>query len=273
MELIELSEFSFEKYRISEVSAIRQRNGWSVCSHPVGRLCNGFVLIIKGECVYRWDDREELLKPGSLIYLPKGSVHSVTAAEKSLEFYRLNFTVNRISDGKEAVFSNKPLIITDSAPNTLHEISSELCRITLSPRTTLKTMSLLCDFIDYCRNFLSHSSFGVDAAIVYINEHSSSKIDVQELANMCRISQSHLFRLFRQKLGVSPVEYKNRLRIKKAKKLLVDPDCCIGEIAELLGFDNACYFTRIFKKHTGQSPTEYRKTHMHSIMLELNTRL
>ena len=75
------------------------------------------------------------------------------------------------------------------------------------------------------------------------------------------MSYSHLFRTFKQKFGMTPIEYKNALRIKKAKKMLCDFDLSVGEIAERLGFEGMCYFTRAFKKHVGVSPLNYRKTH------------
>ena len=49
------------------------------------------------------------------------------------------------------------------------------------------------------------------------------------------------------------------VRVRKAEELLLDEECGVSEIADLLGFENACYFSRIFKKTTGLSPMDYRK--------------
>lgn len=259
MKIIDFDRFSFEKYNISKVSVIKQKNNWSTCSHD-GRLYNGFIFVTVGNCVYRWEGHEENLAPGSVIYLPKGSRHSVTAPIKSLEFFRVNFTVTDIANAEETVFSDSPVLITHSAPQSIYDICSELTSLTLRPHTDFKSMAPLCELIDFCIRVLNADIYkGVDIAANYIAEHYVEKIDLSELADMCFMSYSHLFRTFKLKFGMTPVEYKNSLRIKKAKKLLCAHDCSIGEIAEMLGFEGSCYFTRAFKKHVGLSPAQYRR--------------
>ena len=261
MKSINFSMFSFEKYRLSNVSVIRQKNSWTNLCHPSGRACNGFIFIISGECCYKWGSHREQLSAGSIIYLPKGSHHSVFAREKTLDFYRLNFTLTDIETSEETIFSEEALPISNSAPQGLYEICEALCRTTLHPETSFKTMAMLCEFIDYCVGALNRKSLkGIDAAINFIKENYTKNICINELADMCFISHSHLFRLFKERLGMSPVDYKNSLRIKKAEAMVCDPECSIQEIADILGFENACYFTRIFKKQIGVSPLEYRKS-------------
>ncbi len=260
MKNIDFNDFSFEKYHISNVSVIRQKNSWSFMSTKNGRLYNGFLVIVDGKCTYKWAANEEFLSAGSIIYLPKGSKHTVTAPEKTLDFYRISFTVFENKTGEEIVFSDCPMVITHRTSADIHEICEKLSRMTFRLSTDFNTMSLLCDLINYCFSALNdNNALGIDSAINYINHHFTNEISLSELADMCFMSQSHLFRLFKKRLGMTPIDYKNHLRIKKAKKLLCDPQCSIGEIADILGFENACYFTRVFKKHSGISPTEYRK--------------
>ena len=68
-----------------------------------------------------------------------------------------------------------------------------------------------------------------------------------------------LMRLFRKHLGVSPLEYRNRLRIEEAKRHLAHSTLSMKEIAERLGYRNALYFSTAFRKRTGVSPSLYRK--------------
>ena len=260
MKNIDFNDFSFEKYHISNVSVIRQKNSWSFMSTKNGRLYNGFLVIVDGTCTYKWAANEEFLSAGSIIYLPKGSKHTVTAPEKTLDFYRISFTVFENKTGEEIVFSDCPMVITHRTSADIHEICEKLSRMTFRLSTDFNTMSLLCDLINYCTSALNdNNTVGIDTAINYINHHFTNKISISELADMCFMNQSHLFRLFKKRLGMTPIDYKNYLRVKKAKKLLCDPQCSIGEIADILGFENACYFTRVFKKHLDISPTEYRK--------------
>ena len=99
----------------------------------------------------------------------------------------------------------------------------------------------------------------IGSVIRYVESNYTENIEVSELSAMSYLSEAHLYRLFKQETGMSPVEYRNSLRIKKAQELLLDNECSIGEISSLVGFESACYFSRSFKKHTGMSPIEYRK--------------
>ncbi len=72
-------------------------------------------------------------------------------------------------------------------------------------------------------------------------------------------SYEHACRTFRQAYGISPLAYMNSLRIERAKLLLTDTELPAGRIGREVGFDNPAYFSRMFRRHTGMSPGEYRK--------------
>ncbi|MCB9638882.1 MAG: AraC family transcriptional regulator [Myxococcales bacterium] len=73
-------------------------------------------------------------------------------------------------------------------------------------------------------------------------------------------SKHHFIRLFKQATGITPWAYVLRLKIDRAKVLLLDPRCSIKKVSEEIGIENALYFSRLFRKHTGMSPTEFRQT-------------
>ena len=80
-----------------------------------------------------------------------------------------------------------------------------------------------------------------------------------ELARELRISPCQFSRRFRATFGVSPNLFRARLRVQHARKLLLDTFWTMDRIAEACGFDNAFYFSRVFKKHTGQPPRDFRR--------------
>ena len=245
---------------ITEVSVIHQTNQWSVFSPLNGRICNGFLLIDGGECTYTWEKQSAVLNGGGLIYLPIGSHHTVTALERSLHFYRINFTLTDVCDGSPVVFSQEPWLVLEDCGQHLNNLCEKLCQATLSENGFMRRVSLLAEFFDRVRQMRNKKDQGrVTAAIEYLEAHYTEKIDVAALSALCYMSEAHLFRLFKQEVGFSPVEYKNLLRVRKAEELLLDEECGVSEIADLLGFENACYFSRIFKKTTGLSPLDYRK--------------
>ena len=80
-----------------------------------------------------------------------------------------------------------------------------------------------------------------------------------DYAKLAKMSKFHFLRVFKEITGVSPVEYKNKVRIEHAKELLEDTNLGIGEIGISLGFSSSSYFCDAFKNKVGISPTQYRK--------------
>ncbi|MBQ4050975.1 MAG: helix-turn-helix domain-containing protein, partial [Oscillospiraceae bacterium] len=71
-------------------------------------------------------------------------------------------------------------------------------------------------------------------------------------------SLSRFSHLFREKMGISPHRFILSRRMEEAKKLLTYSSMTVSEIAKSIGFDDPSYFSRIFRKHTGHVPTDYR---------------
>ena len=95
-------------------------------------------------------------------------------------------------------------------------------------------------------------------AIDYINEHYNEQLTLNEVAEKIFVSSCYISRMFKKELGKNFVDYLNGLRLEKAKELLKDPKYKTYEIAELVGIPDAHYFSRLFKKYEGLTPTEYR---------------
>ena len=95
--------------------------------------------------------------------------------------------------------------------------------------------------------------------IVYMQSNMSQVITVEELAELIYVSKSYLSRFFKQKTGMSLIEYLRLIRINAAKKLLVSTNTCIEEISCVIGYNSPKYFCRAFRKCTGMTPSEYRK--------------
>ena len=100
----------------------------------------------------------------------------------------------------------------------------------------------------------------VENAMEYIQSHLSDSLSLEELAEHLHISPSHLSRTFKKNCRQSLTDYINNERIAKAKEYLETTDRLTYEIAELIGYKDATYFSSIFKKYTGLTPTEYRQS-------------
>ena len=99
----------------------------------------------------------------------------------------------------------------------------------------------------------------IPKAIKYIQNHYTEPLNRDILANYVSLSPSYFSTLFKEQTGMSPMEYVTKLRLDKAKQLLLSTRLPITQIASGVGYANAFYFTRVFRKHTGLSPREFRK--------------
>lgn len=84
-------------------------------------------------------------------------------------------------------------------------------------------------------------------------------ISLDTISDILNINASYFSVLFKRSFGVNFVDYLTEVRMNAAKELLTDPLRPTAEIAGMVGYENANYFTRVFKKKTGMTPTEYRR--------------
>ncbi|GMK38690.1 hypothetical protein PCCS19_17440 [Paenibacillus sp. CCS19] len=96
--------------------------------------------------------------------------------------------------------------------------------------------------------------------IDYIERHLQEDLSLQQLAARFFLSREYVSRRFRQETGVTLSEYVERHRMEHATKLLANRTYKVADIAELVGYTDEKYFSKVFKKHTGLSPQQYRKS-------------
>lgn len=99
----------------------------------------------------------------------------------------------------------------------------------------------------------------IEAAAAYFNENYIARINMDEYAESLHMSTAWFIRSFKQYVGLSPARYIQSLHIVNAQRLLERTKYSIGEVSEIVGYDNPLYFSRVFKKETGLSPAQYRK--------------
>ena len=98
----------------------------------------------------------------------------------------------------------------------------------------------------------------VEETLTYLETNYSNKISVQSLADSMGLNRSYLHRLFKSATGSSLKEYLLDLRIRKACSLLKSTDLPVAIISHSVGYEDTLYFSRLFKKKKGLSPSQYR---------------
>lgn len=93
----------------------------------------------------------------------------------------------------------------------------------------------------------------------YVQDHLSSKITLDDIAEIVYMNPTYFSTLFKKETGKNFVDYVSDEKIKKAKELLKDMNLSIAEVGERVGYPNARYFSKVFMKMAGVSPSDYRK--------------
>jgi len=156
----------------------------------------------------------------------------------------------------------------------LHKISVDLENITKllirrNPRNLLRASYTLADILyslegsgDEIENVHTDRTRAfalVTRAAKYIEKNYTSDISIEKIAAELYINPDYLGRIFKKHIGCSMTQYKNRLRITAAKRMLMSTASNIDEIAFETGFSDRFYFSRIFKEIEGITPNEYRR--------------
>lgn len=93
----------------------------------------------------------------------------------------------------------------------------------------------------------------------YIDEHFKERISLESMAEVLHANKSYLSRLYKEKKGINISDAILKRKVEAAKEYLSNTELKIFEISEKVGFEDTGYFSKVFKKHTGQSPKEFKQ--------------
>lgn len=151
-----------------------------------------------------------------------------------------------------------------SASPLFTRLFEELARDGLTSRlkmkaTMLDLISLYLDGLSIGGNEAPNDDLHkIDVVLNYIDDHLSDNITVENLAKQVYLHPNYFIVFFKGILGYSPIQYVNLRRMEKAKSLLLRPDSNVSSVAGEVGMQ-IYYFSRMFKAHTGLTPSRYRK--------------
>lgn len=104
-----------------------------------------------------------------------------------------------------------------------------------------------------------NNSLQLESAIVYVEKNYPNNFKIADLANECHMSETHFRRVFQEKMNMTPVEYVNFVRVKKACELIDKTDISMEDVAEKVGFITPSTFNRNFRRIIGTSPYQWKK--------------
>ena len=101
----------------------------------------------------------------------------------------------------------------------------------------------------------------ISSIVKYINQNFSEIHSLEQIAEHMHISKQHLCRLFKNSMGITLIDYLNKIKVKNACVFLENTNKSLTEICHLCGFSSSAYFSTVFKSNTAMSPLKYRQTH------------
>ena len=247
------------------ISGIRPR-GRIVDKTADGRHESGLVYIWSGETAFRDGGSLTVARSGDLIYIPKGKKYRMEYTADGTTFVLVNFNTYRTS-GEEVLLSEEiSRVARDDGESLVARVmtSLELCAASMDASAIFRRKELLYRLFgiiygsrDGGTDTLERISSADGAGL--IEKTYLENIPISELAEACHVSENTFRSLFRKKYKTSPVQYRNRLRIARARELLSEGSCTVAEAAWESGFDNIGYFSRLYKRTVGESPSETRR--------------
>lgn len=231
-----------------------------------------YVLIycVDGSGWYRLDGREFLVGKNQFFILPAGSPH-IYGARGWWTIYWVHFRGVYASVFAEGMQAPKDINVTvNSRISDRIGIFEEILS-TLQSGEGIEDLryasSLLYHFLAsmrYLGQFRRSKTPDidgqgvVDAAIHFMQENVGNRISLSDVTRFVGYSQSRFTQLFKQQAGCSPLAYFNRLKMEYACRLLTDTDMKINQVCFKIGIEDPYYFSRLFSKIVGVSPSDYR---------------
>jgi AraC family transcriptional regulator, transcriptional activator for feuABC-ybbA operon len=219
------------------------------------------------------------IKEGTLLYLRPNEQYSVDIdAEDPLCLLSVHFsyaTVNLNGD-KWNIRSETDMLSLDFVQNLkeYYQINNIFKKLVESwigklPGYEFITKALLQQLLfEIFQNIKNNSqnystSLKVEKIIEYMRQNIDNRLTLADLSELVQLSSAYLSRVFKETTGYSVIGFFNKIKVDKAKELIIEGDKKVKEVAQILGFTDEFYFSRIFKKIEGMSPSEFYRKNVH----------
>ena len=257
------AEQEFCIHSIMVMSGIRQ-TGRTVDNRK-GRVQHGLLYLWNGAVRFCPEGQKEVhAGGGDLICIPEGTRYTMQYTAADCTFVLVNFSLNTPEGQPLSLTDDIRILAHDGNDRRIAGIMAEFERSSAAENlpAILRRKELLCRLLF---KVYEEANWSADRntkyahlmpGVLLLQQTYLENLPVSRFAEACSISVSSFRSLFTAQYGVSPVQYRNRLRISRARSILLDGSCTVSEAAYACGFDNLAYFCRYYKRITGETPRE-----------------
>lgn len=237
-------------------------------NRPCGRFDYQIIYLYKGSANFYLKGDLRLLQSGTIIlYKPQQHQYYQYLAKYHPQAYWIHFTGSKV----ESLLQQYDLHNTESFTVGEH---MNLCSVFKNIMIELQLKNL--NFQAICNNYFMvllntiqrlkyeqesnvGQGYNIDNLILQLNLSYNHNWSVEEMAKFCNMSPSRFAHVFKDRKNISAKKFLLNLRLNKAKDLMLNSQLSVTQVATLIGFDDALYFSRIFKKEVGLSPRQFVK--------------
>ncbi len=232
-----------------------------------GREKDGLFFLCSGRATFNnKDGTVTTVDPGELLFIPHGSKYSMVYTAKENEFALVNFDMASRYGEPTIIFDSIRLVAKDDNLGSIEKIMTELvlCGKSCDASTLMRKKELLYSLFGIIARSTPMVSLDITYARIFegvrlLEETYLENLQVSEFANACHFGVNSFRRYFLKCFGMSPVKYRNDMRIKRAKELLMDGELTVSEVAYSCAFENVGYFCRYYLKTYGETPSETKR--------------
>jgi len=252
-------------YIKQKINVFKKHNPKSRRMLPCGsRHSDAFIYILEGKCSYMFADETEFslsVQTGEILYLAKNASYTMYIHTDDIRFIYVDFEFDDDHVRKCDVYKPQNPSAAQSMFEKLYQCQKKAGNASFS-----EGMSALYDIYGLIlstaeRPYLEKGAkHKISQVKQYMDENfKDPALSVAELAQRAEMSEVHFRKLFKSQFDFSPSQYMSALRLKSAKDMMQYPFFSLEDCALQSGFASLQYFSRVFKKSTGMTPSEYRK--------------
>lgn len=254
--------------RLLYVSAAKYGGDWNSLLHS--HACTELFYVVGGLGQFRIEDRTLSVKPDDLVIVNPQVEHTeVSLNANPLEYIvlgveGLEFTAREGGDARYSLFNFRRgrEELLSLFHSILQEIDQKPAGYELVCQDLLEVLVVkLMRQTDFLLTISPHGRSSKECAQVkrYIDQHFKESLTLDALAEMAHVNKYYLVHSFSREYGVSPINYLNGRRVEESRYLLAHTDHSLSQIAQMLNFSSASYFSQSFRRQSGMSPMEYRR--------------
>ena len=238
---------------------------------PRGRLDYQLLYVVSGKAHFYFDDAERIVTAGHMVlFQPRQEQHYEYFGTDKTEVYWVHFTGSNVKNilrrydiplDTPVLYSGASAIYAYLFKEMINELQT--CRTGYEELLAMYLRQILIlvqrTRQEHRTSINTHIQEEMEYARRYFIEHYNEQISIEDYAQSRNMSVSWFQRSFKQIVNYSPMQYILTIRMNNAASLLESTDYSMAEISAIVGYDNPLYFSRLFKKQKGVSPSEYRK--------------